>query len=50
MLTTNEWREALLRRMLAAGDILAVLFGALSLGFLICALSTGGFMAGWKLC
>ena len=35
MLTTNEWRESLLRRMLAAGDILAVLFGALSLGFLI---------------
>ncbi len=35
LLTTNEWREALLRRMLAAGDILAVLFGALSLGFLI---------------
>lgn len=34
-LTTNEWRESLLRRMLAAGDILAVVFGGLSLGFLI---------------
>ncbi|MGA9762547.1 MAG: exopolysaccharide biosynthesis polyprenyl glycosylphosphotransferase [Gaiellaceae bacterium] len=31
---SNEWRESLLRRMLAAGDILALLFGALWLGFL----------------
>jgi len=30
---SNEWRESLLRRMLASGDILAVLFGALWLGF-----------------
>lgn len=35
LLATNDWRESLLRRMLAAGDILAVLFGALSLGFII---------------
>jgi exopolysaccharide biosynthesis polyprenyl glycosylphosphotransferase len=31
--TSNEWRESLLRRMLASGDILAVLFGALWIGF-----------------
>ena len=33
--STNEWRESLLRRMLAAADILAVLFGGLSVGFLL---------------
>ncbi|MGC9974679.1 MAG: sugar transferase [Gaiellaceae bacterium] len=32
--SSNEWRESLLRRMLAFGDILAVIFGALSIGFL----------------
>ncbi len=32
--SSNEWRESLLRRMLAASDILAVLFGGLSVGFL----------------
>ena len=31
--SSNETRDALLRRMLAASDILAVLFGALSVGF-----------------
>ena len=33
--STNEWRESLLRRMLAAADILAVLFGGLSVGFVL---------------
>ena len=32
-LASNEWRESLLRRMLASGDILAVVFGALWIGF-----------------
>jgi exopolysaccharide biosynthesis polyprenyl glycosylphosphotransferase len=32
--SSNETRDALLRRMLAASDILAVLFGGLSVGFL----------------
>ena len=32
--SSNEWRESLLRRMLASGDILAVLFGALWIGFI----------------
>jgi exopolysaccharide biosynthesis polyprenyl glycosylphosphotransferase len=34
-LSANEWRDALLRRMLAASDILAVAFGGLSIGFLL---------------
>jgi exopolysaccharide biosynthesis polyprenyl glycosylphosphotransferase len=33
--SSNEWRDSLLRRMLAASDILAVLFGGLSVGFLL---------------
>lgn len=33
--SSNEWRESLLRRMLAASDVLAVLFGGLSVGFLL---------------
>jgi exopolysaccharide biosynthesis polyprenyl glycosylphosphotransferase len=33
--SSNEWRESLLRRMLAASDVLAVLFGGLSVGFLV---------------
>lgn len=33
-LSSNESRDSLLRRMLATGDVLAVLFGSLSLGFL----------------
>ena len=33
--STNEWRESLLRRMLAAADILGVLFGGLSVGFVL---------------
>jgi len=33
--SSNEWRESLLRRMLAATDVLAVLFGGLSVGFLL---------------
>lgn len=33
-LVTNEWRESLLRRMLGAADILAVLVGALAVGFI----------------
>ena len=32
---SNEWRESLLRRMLASGDILAVIFGGLSVGFVL---------------
>ena len=32
--SSTEWRESLLRRMLAAADVLAVLFGGLSVGFL----------------
>lgn len=32
---SSEWRESLLRRMLASGDILAVVFGGLSVGFLL---------------
>ena len=32
--SSNETRDALLRRMLAASDILAVLFGGFSVGFL----------------
>jgi exopolysaccharide biosynthesis polyprenyl glycosylphosphotransferase len=34
-LATNEWRDSLLRRMLASSDIVAVLIGSLSLGFLL---------------
>jgi len=33
--SSNEWRDSLLRRMLAASDILAVLLGGLSVGFLL---------------
>ena len=41
-----------LREQSQGHDFLFVHFAGdpLSLGFLICALSTGGFMAGWKLC